>query len=178
MTDHSDNAGITETTIADPTVVSQNKLVVQLMQRVTDMEVQMKKTHELANLAITANLQRPGHEGPSVHFPSLDLAHQPVSTSTNPPIVPVQASPIINLTTPDVVPSNILSQNPPNTRVDSSFHIAHTVQPEIQAPDKYNPPATQTLPPKIPFHTTIFSNPHNPQSTYPEVDLYQEKKKE
>ncbi|MDV3181231.1 MAG: hypothetical protein Q8830_03400 [Candidatus Phytoplasma australasiaticum] len=150
-----------------------------MMQQIAEM----KRTQEPANLAITANLLRPDHERPPVHFSSPDPSDQPISISTNPPIVPVQASPIINLTTLDAGPSNIFSQKPHNAQVGSTSHIAHTIQrqttsPESHLADQYNLPSTQTAPSIISFHAPIFSNPHIPQSTYPEVDLYQEKEKE
>lgn len=182
MTDHSDNAGLTEITIADSTIASQNELIVQLMQRITDKEVQMKKTHELANLAITANLPAPDHERHPVHFPSPDPSHQPIPISTNPPITPAQTSPVVNLTTPDARPSNTFSQNPHNAQAGNSSHIIHTTQaqaihPENRVPDQCNLPPTKAAPPKMPFHIPIY-NPHIPQSTYPEIDHYKEKEKE
>lgn len=99
------------------------------------------------------------------------------------PITPVQASTVVDLTTPNVGPSNIFSQNLHNAQAGSSSHIAHTIQPQTippksHLPDQYNLPSTQTAPPKISFHIPIFSNPHIPQSTYPEFNHYQEKEKE
>ena len=163
----------------DPTTAQQNELVTQLMQRIADMEVQMKRTHELANLAITANLPAPDHERHPTHFPSLDPSHQHIPISTNSPITPAQTSPVVNLTTPDAGPSNIFSQNPHNAKVGSSSHIIHTIQPqaihpESRVPDQCNLPPTQIAPPKMPFHIPIY----NSQSAYPEIDHYEEKEKE
>ncbi|MCF8704102.1 hypothetical protein L3055_11250 [Corynebacterium sp. MC-02] len=129
MTDHNDDTSLTEITVTDTIIAQQNKLIAQLMQQIVDMKREMRKTQELANLAITANLPDPGDERPPFPFHSPDPSHQPVPISTNPPITPVQALPVINLTTSDEGPSNIFSQNPHNAQAGGYFHIAHTLQP-------------------------------------------------
>lgn len=73
MTDCNDDTSLTEITVADPFVEQQNELIAQMMQQIVDMKTEMKRTRELANLAITANLPGPDHERPPVHFPSPDL---------------------------------------------------------------------------------------------------------
>lgn len=100
------------------------------MQQITDIKVEMKKTQELSNLAITANLPGPDLERPPVHFPSPDPSHQPIPISTNPPITPVRASPVINLTNLDVGPSHIFSQNLHSAQEGSFSHIATLPNPK------------------------------------------------
>lgn len=158
--------------MTDLTTTQQSELIAQLMQQIAEM----KRTQEPTNLAITANLPRLDHERPPIHFSSPDSSDQPVPISTNPPVVPIQASPIINLTTLDAGPSHVFSQNAHNVQGGSTSHIAHTIQPKIQAPNKYNLLSTQRMT-KVPLNTLIFHNPYTPQSTHLEVNLYQEKEK-
>lgn len=176
MINYNDDANLTAMAVTDLTSAQQSELIAQLMQQIAEM----KRTQEPTNMTIIANLLGLDNERPPVHFSSPDPSHHPASISTNPSDVPVQAPPITNLTTLDAGPSHVFSQNLPNAQANNTSHIPYisqpqTIPPKSQAPDKYNLPSAQTVPPKVPLNIPIFNNSYIPHSTHPEVDKEKEK---
>ena len=109
MAENSEDVGLTEVAIIDPIIAEQNEVIAQLVQQIAELKVEMQKNRDLSNLAITANT-------PSDGVYAFSFPHQnPVTEHTlnNPPAIPIQKTPIINLTTPNPNHASSSQQTPP-----------------------------------------------------------------
>jgi len=111
MTGNGENIGLNEITITDPIIAEKNELIAQLAQQIVEMRAEMHKSRELANLAITANTPLPNSERPPLYFPTPNPT--PEHFSHNPPTVPVQKPPTVELNTTNQHHASSSYQIPP-----------------------------------------------------------------
>uniref|UniRef100_M1DCN6 Integrase core domain containing protein n=1 Tax=Solanum tuberosum TaxID=4113 RepID=M1DCN6_SOLTU len=67
MGNNVEDIGLTDVVVAQPIIVDQNELIMQLMQQITEMRVEMQRRQDLPNPAFAFNSLADGR--PPLHFP-------------------------------------------------------------------------------------------------------------
>ncbi|KAK4716154.1 hypothetical protein R3W88_014492 [Solanum pinnatisectum] len=156
MTRNGENIGLNEIIITNPIITEQNELIAQLAQQIAEMRVEMHKTRELANLAITANAPLPKNEISTLNFPTTNPT--PEHFSHNSPTVPVQKPPTIRLNTTNQHHASSSYQIPhPSKTLNSNNSQAFPSMYQTPPQNTSNPTTTQPLPPKATFHIPILT---------------------
>ncbi|XP_069155857.1 uncharacterized protein [Solanum lycopersicum] len=154
MGDNNDEGRLTDVVVAQPTVVEQNELIMQLMQQIAEMKNEMQRRQDAPPPGFGTNI---ADARPPVYFPSSNI-----DPTQNQPSTPVHNPSVIDLTTQNPQYASASYQTPsplPNNHPQIPPHPQNTQT----APPPQNQNQTQTA-----FNTQAF-HPHLSQNTNPQA---------